>query len=200
VALRSRDEGEEVNPDLESAHPERSAAPGRQRSTSAARERTAVESVVLGLLRLAMGWTFLWPFLDKTFGLGHETASADAWIDGGSPTAGFLGNATAGPLAGMYQDLAGQAWADWLFMLGLLGIGVALLAGVATRIAAASGALLLVLMWSAVLPPANNPFLDDHLVYALLLAVLALTHAGRYIGLGRWWEGLPLVRRVPVLR
>lgn len=33
-------------------------------------------SVVLGVARLAMGWTFLWPFLDKTFGLGHETANS----------------------------------------------------------------------------------------------------------------------------
>lgn len=157
-------------------------------------------AIVLGVTRLAMGWTFLWPFLDKTFGLGHETASADAWVNGGSPTSGFLGNATAGPFSGMYRDFAGQAWADWLFMAGLLGIGSALILGVAGRIAAAAGATLLVLMWSAVLPPANNPFLDDHLIYALLLGILALTHAGETFGLGRWWSELSIVRRYPVLR
>lgn len=172
----------------------------RQHSTTDADEDTTAVSYVLGVIRLAMGWTFLWPFLDKTFGLGHETASADAWIHGGSPTTGFLGHATAGPFASTYQDLAGQAWADWLFMLGLLGIGVALMLGVATRIAAASGALLLVLMWSAVLPPENNPFLDEHLIYALVLVMLALTAAGRFLGLGSWWESLPLVRKQPALR
>lgn len=157
-------------------------------------------SALLGVIRLAMGWTFLWPFLDKTFGLGHETASADAWVSGGSPTSGFLGHATSGPFSSMYGNLAGQAWADWLFMLGLLGIGVALLAGVAMRMAAAAGAVLLVLMWTAVLPPANNPFLDEHLIYAMVLGVLVLTHAGNAFGLGRVWDKLDLVRRFPVLR
>ncbi|VXC11699.1 DoxX family membrane protein [Aeromicrobium sp. 9AM] len=155
---------------------------------------------VLGVTRLAMGWTFLWPFLDKTFGLGHETASADAWVNGGSPTSGFLGHATKGPFSDFYQGMAGQAWADWLFMLGLLGIGVALIAGVAMRVAAAAGALLLVLMWTAVLPPENNIFLDDHLIYALLLVVLALSDAGRTFGLGSVWEKLPVVRKNPYLR
>jgi thiosulfate dehydrogenase (quinone) large subunit len=31
-----------------------------------------------------------------------------------------------GPLAGFYPGLAGAARADWLFMIGLLGIGLAL--------------------------------------------------------------------------
>jgi thiosulfate dehydrogenase [quinone] large subunit len=162
--------------------------------------RVTPKEAVLGVTRLAMGWTFLWPFLDKTFGLGHDTASSDSWVKGGSPTAGFLGNATSGPLSGMYHDFAGHAWADWLFMLGLLGIGTALVVGVAGRLAAAAGATLLVLMWSAVLPPANNPFLDDHLIYALLLVVLAMTHAGDTFGLGRIWDRLSVVRRYPVLR
>ncbi len=29
--------------------------------------------VVMGLLRLALGWTFLWAFLDKMFALGFST-------------------------------------------------------------------------------------------------------------------------------
>ena len=163
-------------------------------------ERTAPMSLVLGVIRLAMGWTFLWPFLDKTFGLGHETASTDAWVNGGSPTAGFLGHATKGPFSDTYQSFAGHAWADWLFMLGLLGIGTALILGVAVRIAAAAGALLLVLMWTAVLPPENNLFLDDHLIYAMVLAVLAMASAGRTLGLGRIWEKLPVVKDNAVLR
>lgn len=163
-------------------------------------ERTSALSYVLGVTRLAMGWVFLWPFLDKAFGLGHETASEDAWVDGGSPTSGFLGNATKGPFADFYQDMAGQAWADWLFMIGLLGIGLALTAGVAMRVAVAAGSLLLFLMWTAVLPPDNNVFLDDHLVYVLILIVLALSSAGRTLGLGSHWEKLPIVRERAYLR
>jgi thiosulfate dehydrogenase [quinone] large subunit len=56
------------------------------------------------------------------------------------------------------------------------------------------------MMWTAVLPPENNPFMDDHLIYAAVLAVLALTAAGDTLGLGRWWAGLPIVQRYPWLR
>lgn len=149
--------------------------------------------------RLSLGWVFLWAFLDKTFGLGHETAAANAWIDGGSPTNGFLSNAPQGPFADFYNDIAGATWADWLFMIGLFGIGLALIFGVGMRIAAVAGALLMVLMWSAVLPPDNNPFMDDHLIYAIVLVGLALVGAGRTFGFGRWWEQTALVRRYPWL-
>jgi thiosulfate dehydrogenase [quinone] large subunit len=145
---------------------------------------------LLAGLRLALGWTFLWAFLDKTFGLGHETAEKAAWINGGHPTEGFLKFAAEGPFKGIYNDIAGQAWADWLFMAALLGIGLALTLGIGIRIAATTGALLLVLMWTAVLPPENNPFMDDHLIYAAILAVLALTAAGNTLGLGKPWTKL----------
>src|SRR3954447_8817946 len=160
---------------------------------------------VAAIIRISLGWTFLWAFLDKAFALGHETGvdpktgaihyfGSAAWIHGGSPTAGFLGFGTKGPLSGFYQGLAGNPAIDWLFMLGLLGIGVALILGVGMRIAAGSGALLLVMMWSAVLPPANNLFMDDHIVYALVLGLLALIGAGRTFGLGKVWEKIPFVQ------
>jgi thiosulfate dehydrogenase (quinone) large subunit len=155
---------------------------------------------VLAGLRLALGWVFLWAFLDKLFGLGHETPSANAWINGGSPTKGFLGKAVSGPFEGFYHGFAGAAWADWLFMLGLAGIGIALIAGVAMRITAAAGAILLVAMWTAVLPPENNPFMDDHLIYAGVLVLLALTAAGETLGLGKVWNRLPIVQRLPWLK
>jgi len=183
-------------------------------TTAAARQTTATTATtgaaetttqlatryVLAGLRLALGWIFLWAFLDKLFGLGHETPSANAWINGGSPTQGFLGKAVSGPFADFYHSIAGAAWADWFFMLGLAGIGIALIAGIAMRIAAAAGALLLVLIWSAVLPPANNPFMDDHLIYAGVVVLLALTAAGNTLGLGAWWSGLPIVQRLPWLK
>jgi thiosulfate dehydrogenase [quinone] large subunit len=128
------------------------------------------------------------------FGLGHETADKAAWINGGHPTQGFLKFAAAGPFKGFYNNLAGQTWADWLFMIGLLGIGVALVLGIGMRVAATAGATLLVLMWSAVLPPENNLFMDDHLIYAAVLAILALVGAGTTLGLGRYWAKLPIVR------
>ena len=54
-------------------------------------------------------------------------------------------------------------------MAGLAGIGLALILGIGSgsrpsRVAA------LVLMWTVVLPPENNPFMDDHLINAAVLA------------------------------
>lgn len=161
---------------------------------------------VAAAIRLSIGWVFLWAFLDKAFALGHETGvnpetgatdyfGQAAWIEGGSPTEGFLGFAVKGPLADFYSGLAGNTFIDWIFMIGLLGIGLALMLGIGMRIAAASGALLLLMMWSAVLPPDNNLFMDDHIVYALVLVLLALIGAGRTFGLGRRWEQIPLVQK-----
>ena len=154
---------------------------------------TATRHLLAGI-RIALGWVFLWAFLDKLFGLGRATPAANAWMDGGSPTAGFLGAAT-GPFAGLYHAIAGNAVVNVLFMTALLGIGVALILGIGMRIAAAAGALLTVLMWTAVLPPETNPFMDDHLVYAAVLVLLALLSAGTTWGLGRRWAATTLVRR-----
>jgi hypothetical protein len=82
-------------------------------------------------------------------------------------------------------------------MIGLLVIGLALVLGFTMRIAASAGVAMLVLMWSAVLPPANNPFMDDHIVYALVFVAIALAYAGQTWGLGRAYERRTLVRRYP---
>lgn len=175
--------------------PDAAAVLGRTRET----RRDAVARYLWAGLRIALGWTFLWAFLDKMFGWGFSTESGNAVVNGGSPTMGFLSNVT-GPFEDIYHDIAGATWADFLFMAGLLGIGVALIAGIGMRIAAVTGGLLLVLMWTASLPLETNPFLDDHLVYAGLLAVLAVVDAGDTLGLGRVWGRVPLVRRLPWLK
>jgi thiosulfate dehydrogenase (quinone) large subunit len=178
------------------AHPDLLALPGAIISASAAK--------ALAVLRLGIGFVFLWAFLDKTFGLHYATPNAKAWINGGSPTKGFLGSVEVGPFKSIAHSLAGTAVANWLFMLGLLGIGVALIAGVAVRFAAACGVLLVGAMWLAVWPLAqfdstgaptgsNNPLVDDHVLEALILIVLALTYAGTTWGFGRIWARLPFV-------
>lgn len=150
-------------------------------------------------LRLALGWMFLWAFLDKTFGFGYATPSGSAWINGGSPTSGFLTYATAGPFSNLFQDMAGNAVIDVLFMLALLMIGIALILGIGMKIAAVSGSALMLLLWASRLPPENNPIIDEHIVYLIALIGLALVGAGQWIGFGRWWSELPLVKRFPIL-
>lgn len=165
---------------------------------------------VLAVLRIAFGLTFLWAFADKLLALGFGTGRDDAgvvdrfgpaaWVNGGSPTNGFLAFGADGPFDGFYHSIAGAAWADWAFMLGLLGIGLALTLGIGMRLAAASGALLYVMMWTVVLPPENNPVLDDHILGAITLIALALTNAGAVWGLGARWASTDLVTKNPLLR
>ncbi|WAX76684.1 hypothetical protein [Streptomyces sp. KMM 9044] len=167
---------------------------------------TASGAYVLAGLRILTGFVFLWAFLDKTFGLGYSTPSGRAWVEGGSPTGGFLGGVAVGPMESTFHAWAGAAWADWLFMLGLLGIGLALTAGIGLRLAAAGGSVMMALMWVAEWPPARhlsdgspsmstNPFVDYHLIYAVALIALAAAGAGTTWGLGRTWARLPLVSR-----
>ncbi|MBU5537380.1 MAG: DoxX family membrane protein [Candidatus Aenigmatarchaeota archaeon] len=151
------------------------------------------------LLRLGMGWIFLWAFFDKLFGLSFATTPDKSWLAGGSPTYGFLKFATYGPLASFYHSLAGSVVVDWLFMLGLLGIGTALILGIVTRIASYAGIIMMILMWSALLPPKNNPFLDEHIIYALVLLSLSTVRAGQWFGLGKWWSKTRLVKKYPIL-
>src|SRR5512133_2443519 len=116
------------------------------------RSITAGAAKFLAVFRVVLGFEFLWAFLDKTFGLGYATPSARAWINGGSPTKGFLSSVAVGPFESTFHAWAGAPWADWLFMCGLLGIGIALIFGVGLRIAAVSGTVLLVGMWAAEWP------------------------------------------------
>ena len=152
--------------------------------------RSAVARKFLAGLRIVLGFTFLWPFIDKMFGLGYMTPTARAWINGGTPAQGFMKNAE-GPFADFFKNIAGP-WADWLFMAGLLGIGVALLAGAGLKLAAWTGGLLLALMYLAEFPLGTtgaytNPIIDSHWIEALGIAVLATTLAGDTWGLGKWW-------------
>jgi thiosulfate dehydrogenase [quinone] large subunit len=173
--------------------------PMRRSSIEPSARAAMAARYLLAGIRLALGWVFLWAFLDKAFGLGFATPSQRSWFNGGSPTNGFLASAK-GPFSGFYHSIAGTGIADALFMTALLGVGLALLLGIGMRIAAGAGALLTVMMWSAVLPPASNPFMDDHLIYAAILIVLALLGAGTTLGLGRVWAATPLVHRAPWLK
>jgi thiosulfate dehydrogenase [quinone] large subunit len=158
----------------------------------------------LAALRIATGFIFLWTFLDKTFGLGYSTSNGQAWIRGGSPTQGFLSSVDVGPFQPVAHAIAGAWWADWLFMLGMLGVGVAVMAGVALRPAAVAGTLMLAMIWLTEFPPAQvtssghpsgsmNPIVDPNVIYATALIVLAATSAGTTWGLNKLWTRLPFI-------
>jgi len=180
---------------------------------------------VWGVLRLAMGWIFLWSFLDRFFGLGFSTCRItarvaedpsqvggidylcdDSFMQGGSAVYNFLTFNAARSHTGDWfswmapADAATQNVWDLIFMLALLGAGVALLLGVLVRVAAIGAAILLVFIHLAALVwPAGNPFLTYQLVYAIVLVGIAVADAGRFLGVGRWWTSLPVVERAPLL-
>ncbi|WP_214401596.1 DoxX family membrane protein [Pseudonocardia lacus] len=160
----------------------------------------------LAVLRITTGLVFLWAFLDKLFGLGYATAAERAWINGGSPTKGFLGGVEVGPFDTAFQAIAGAWWANWLFMLGLAGVGIAVTLGIGLRVSAVAGTVMMLLMWLAEFPldrftaagepsMSTNPLIDYHIIYAIALIVAAVTYAGNTWGLGKQWAALPLVQR-----
>ena len=159
-------------------------APTELRPTVAAPEESSKAggktAIVWAALRLAMGWTFFWAFADKLFGLGYATEAGKGWIDGGSPTFGFLNFASKGPLAETYKGLAGSESVAWLFMLRLLGIGLPLILGIGVRIAGSIGIAMYALMYSALITPENNPFMDAHIVgIIIIMAGLVLQRRAR---------------------
>jgi len=184
---------------------------------------TPGRTVMFGLLRLSIGFVFLWAFLDKCFGLGYATPSDKKWMFGtgtGNPTAGYLkfGVNPKGPFASFFHSLGDTAlkggptsWINWLFMLGLLGIGLGLMLGIFARITAVCGVIMLAMMYVASAPWAQyqdasganqsqNPIVDEHLVY--MFAILAMVYVGAQcaLGLGKWWSSLGFVGKVKIFQ
>jgi hypothetical protein len=82
------------------------------------------------------------------------------------------------------------------------------MAGVAFRVSAVAGAIMLAMMGLAEFPPAlvtatgelsgsTNPLVDYLVIYALALVVVAAAQAGRTWGVGGAWRRIPFVRAHP---
>lgn len=131
------------------------------------------QKIVYTVLRYVMSFIFLWAFFDKIFGLGFATTSDKAWVYGTSPTSSFLSFATKGPFVKVFHSLAGLAIVDWMFMLGLLFVGLTLALNKYVKWGCLAGGLMMFFMYLALMLPANNPIIDEHIVYILVLALLA---------------------------
>jgi thiosulfate dehydrogenase [quinone] large subunit len=168
------------------------------------------------VLRILLGWSFLWAFLDKMFGLGFATcrgfgaegtpaSSVDffcdaAMIKGGSPTYGLLEFGTQGShTGGLFRWMASSSatsigWADVLFMLALLLGGVALMLGIGTRIAAIGSAILMFFMFLALdVWPENNPINSSHSIEMVVYLGIATVGPGTF-SLQNW-----MVRTFPFM-
>jgi thiosulfate dehydrogenase [quinone] large subunit len=163
------------------------------------------------LLRLLLGWSFLWAFLDKMFGLGFATCRLDdgvidfgcdaAMMAGGSPTYGFLTFATQGSHTGAWFEWMASSSPDSinlfdvLFMLALLLGGLALMLGIGVRIAAIGGAILMAFMFLAGdVWPENNPINSSHIIEMVAFLGIAYVGPGPF-SLQKWFEStLPALR------
>jgi len=152
-------------------------------------DATVITIFTLGL-RLSMGWIFIWSGFDKLI----TDFSAR----------GFLINGSSGPLKDMFVNMGQSGTAldvvDPLVIYGQILIGLALILGVFTRIALLMAAIQMFLFYLVQLWPPNNPFLDDHLVYILIFALLGALGAGRILGLDAFIENRGPVRRISALK
>lgn len=153
----------------------------------------------LAVVRIAFGFLFLWAFLDKMFGLGFSTKPEMSVLSGASATTGYLSKGTSGAFAEIFQNLASSPIVEWLFLAGLLLLGIAFILGVGMRLAIWGGVILMTLLWLSNIPPKNNPILDDHVLYALTILALGQAKAGDVFGFGIRWKNTGLVRSIKLL-
>jgi thiosulfate dehydrogenase [quinone] large subunit len=141
------------------------------------------------ILRLAMGWIFIWSGFDKL--ITNFSAS------------GFLVHASTGPLQDTFVRMGGSQAAlnvvDPLVIWGQILIGFSLVLGIFTRFGLLMAALMVFMFYLAQLWPANNPFLDEHIVYIAVFALLGSLGAGRILGLDAVIEKINFVKKIPLL-
>ena len=142
------------------------------------------------LLRLSMAWIFLWAGFDK--------------LIGGFSAAGFLTRATSGPLHSWWVSLGESSTAlaviNPLIIWSQILMGFALFFGVATRFTLFWAGSMMFLFYLAQFPPEHDLFFDYYLVYILVYLMLGVLGAGRILGLDKYIEKWPVVRRVPWLK
>lgn len=146
-------------------------------------------------LRLMMGLAFLQSGLDKLLGEGFSAA-------------GYLVNAPANngsPLADLFIAMGETAWfvefVNVAVPWGQLFIGLGLLFGCLTRLAAFWGAFMMVMFYFGNWNVAHG-YINGDLAYMLVFLSVAAFGAGRIFGLDKYIEqyeidGQPLVERYP---
>jgi thiosulfate dehydrogenase [quinone] large subunit len=146
--------------------------------------------IALTLLRVAIGWHFLYEGIAKL--------SAVSWS-----AAGYLKQAR-GPLSGLFRSLAAQPnlldSVNLVTMWGLTAVGLLLMLGLFTRLASLAGMAFVLLFYLAAPPwvgyfyalPSEGSYLivNKNLVELWALLVILLTGSGRFAGLDRILHGL----------
>ncbi len=146
--------------------------------------KSGLKKLTLTILRVALGWHFLYEGISKLF---IENWSSQSYL---ANTSGFL--------SGFYHWLAGSESlvrvVDFMNIYGLIFVGVALFLGILIRIASAGGILLLVLYYFAYPPFGTTLFggseghffiVDRNFIEAFLLLWFVLSKQTGY-GICKW--------------
>lgn len=153
---------------------------------------TKFQKISLFLLRISLGWLMFYAGVTKILN--------PAWSsEGYSKSAKMLA-----PLFNWFAQPGILPSVNFLTEWGLTLIGISLLLGIAVRLSAVFGVLLMVIFYLPILdfpyPNSHSFIVDEHVVYAFVFMVLAGFNAGRAIGLANWCASLPFCRKFPKLR
>lgn len=147
-------------------------------------------------LRLVLGFAFLYSGVEK--------------IVGGFDAQGYLANVAAtngNPLEGMFYWMSQTPWfidvVNVAVPWGEAAIGLGIMVGLLTRLAAFFGALLMLLFYFGNWNMEHGPINSD-VMYMLVFLSVAAFGAGRILGLDSYIEqyeldGQPLLERYPLL-
>jgi len=145
---------------------------------------TKGQKISLFALRITMGWFFFYAGITKVL---NPEWSAAGYLEGAKMFTGF------------YQWLLSPSilpTVNFLNEWGLTLIGISLMLGVCVRVSGMLGALMMLLYYFPILDfPYPNPrafLVDDHIIFAATLLMLALLNAGRVWGLEQWFSRLPI--------
>lgn len=140
---------------------------------------TSTERGLIFLLRIALGWTFL-------YAASHQVFVADFSI------VGFLNSTKT--FHWLFQPLTAPAIApvvSFMVAYGHLLIGLSLISGLMVRVSSAFGIFIMLTYWLAhmdfpYISDHNSFIIDFHIVDALVLGLLIATRAGHVWGLDAW--------------
>lgn len=152
---------------------------------------TKFEKVSLLLVRLSLGWLFLYSGITKI--LNPEWSSLK-YLQGAKTFPAFYAWMTQPDILSVVNTLN-----EW----GQLLLGISLILGIAVRLSTTLGAVLMALYYLALPFPYPNPqsfIVDQHIIYAVMLAYLGTVRAGRTYGLEVWCSKLPICEKFPRLR
>ena len=134
-----------------------------------------------------MGWVLFYAGVSKLF-------AEEAWS-----AAGYLSH-LEGPFASWFSWMAGSGAVDWLNMLGLTLVGLALILGLFTRFAAFWGFVLMLFYYLSGYPFEHSFIIDDHFVYMIVFLLFMTGGAGSVFGLDKMlvakWEGKGWMRKL----